>query len=50
VEKARHAWTFRVTRSQQTDEADPRPTILRTKVRTNPGSRLGTVEIRAVEY
>ena len=50
IEKLDNTWTFRITRSQQTDNTDDFPTILRMKVRSKPGKTLGNIELKKIVF
>ena len=50
VERVGNSWTFRITRSQQTDKPDDFPTRFHVSIRSKPGRTVGTIDFRRIRY
>jgi len=50
IQKDLNGWRFIITRSQQVDKIDEKPTIFRVKIRTKPGLTIGNIELKKIEF
>jgi alpha-L-fucosidase len=50
IEKIKDAWSFRITRSQQTNKADDFPTVFSVMIRSKPGKTMGNISLKRVVY